>query len=83
MGAMKDKIAGTAKKIEGKLTGDKVRETQGSAQRAKGKIEEGVSRVAGKVRAGARDLRDRIGAKVDRASAKLERGAARARARSR
>lgn len=83
MGAIKDKIAGTAKKIEGKLTGDKLRTAQGSAQQAKGKLEEGVARVAGKVKAGARNLRAKINAKVDRASAKVERGAARTRARAR
>ncbi len=83
MGAIKDKIAGTAKKIEGKLTGDKVRQAQGTAQQAKGKIEEGVARVAGKVKAGARKLRAKIDAKVDRASASVERGAARTRARAR
>ncbi len=83
MGAIKDKIAGTAKKIEGKLTGDKLRTAQGSAQQAKGKLEAGISRVAGKVKAGARKVRAKIDATVDRASAKVERGAARTRARTR
>ena len=83
MGAIGDKIIGTAKKIEGKLTGDKLRTAQGSAQKAKGDIEGAVSRVAGKVKAGARKVRAKISATVDRASAKVERGAARTRARTR
>ena len=64
MGAIGDKIIGTAKKIEGKLTGDKLRTAQGSAQQAKGKIEAGISRVAGKVKAGARKLRARTRART-------------------
>lgn len=83
MGAIGDKIIGTAKKIEGKLTGDKLRMAQGSAQQTKGKIEGGISGVARKIKAGARKVRAKIVAKVDRASAKVERGAARTRARTR
>ena len=39
MGAIKDKIVGKAKQVEGRLTGDKIRETQGSARKAKGDVE--------------------------------------------
>lgn len=62
MGAIIDKIKGKAKQIEGKLTGDKVRTAQGTAEKAKGDLEGAASRVAGKVRRG-----------VDRAKAKMHR----------
>ena len=39
MGAIKDKIVGKAKQVEGRVTGDKVREAQGSARKAKGDVE--------------------------------------------
>jgi len=56
MGAIKDKIVGTAKQVEGKLTGDKVRSAQGGAQKTKGKIEAGASRMAAKVKAAGRKI---------------------------
>jgi uncharacterized protein YjbJ (UPF0337 family) len=64
MGAISDKITGTAKKIEGKLTGDKLRTAQGTAQKAKGDVEGAISRVAGKVKAGVRNLRARARART-------------------
>jgi uncharacterized protein YjbJ (UPF0337 family) len=39
MGSISDKIKGKAKQVEGRVTGDKVRETQGSAQKTKGNVE--------------------------------------------
>jgi uncharacterized protein YjbJ (UPF0337 family) len=39
MGAIGDKIKGKAKQVEGRVTGDKVRETQGTVQKTKGNIE--------------------------------------------
>ena len=35
---LKDKIIGKAKEVEGKLTGDKLREVEGKAQKTKGKV---------------------------------------------
>jgi uncharacterized protein YjbJ (UPF0337 family) len=60
MGAIKDKLAGTAKKIEGKLTGDKVRTAQGSLQRGKGAVESAASRAASQVKAAGRRIEDKV-----------------------
>jgi len=38
MGAIGDKIKGKAKQVEGRVTGDKVRETQGTVQKTKGDL---------------------------------------------
>jgi len=50
MGAKSDRIKGTAKQIEGKLTGDKVRVAEGTVQRTKGDLEGAVARFAGEVK---------------------------------
>jgi uncharacterized protein YjbJ (UPF0337 family) len=60
MNGIKDKIAGTAKKIEGKLTGDKVRSAQGSAQVGIGKFESAANRAASKVKAAGRRIEDKV-----------------------
>ncbi|GMA69281.1 hypothetical protein GCM10025879_05270 [Leuconostoc litchii] len=41
----KDKVAGKAKEIEGKVTGDKQREAQGKAQNLFGKAKEAVTDI--------------------------------------
>jgi uncharacterized protein YjbJ (UPF0337 family) len=51
MGAISDKIKGKAKQVEGRVTGDKLREAQGSAQQAKGDIEGAVDRAKNRARA--------------------------------
>ncbi len=51
MGAISDKLKGKAKKVEGRVTGDKVRETQGAAQETKGDIEGAVDRAKFRARA--------------------------------
>ena len=71
MGAIKDKIAGAAKEIEGKLTGDKVRQAQGGAQKTKGKIEAAASRAAAKVKAAGRRIEDKVRGGTARADRKL------------
>ncbi len=50
MGSIADKLKGKAKQVEGRLTGDKVRETQGTVEKAKGDIEGAVERTADRVR---------------------------------
>lgn len=35
---LKDKVIGKAKEVEGKITGDKLREAEGKTQVAKGKV---------------------------------------------
>jgi uncharacterized protein YjbJ (UPF0337 family) len=64
MGAIKDKIAGAAKRAEGKLTGDKVRQAQGAAQQTKGNIEGAASRAAAKVKAAGRRIEDKVRGKA-------------------
>jgi uncharacterized protein YjbJ (UPF0337 family) len=73
MGAIKDKIAGTAKQIEGKLTGDKARMAQGTVQKTVGALEGVASRAATTVKAGARRIEDKVRgatARVDRRARK-------------
>lgn len=78
MGAIKNKIAGKLKKAEGKLTGDKVREAQGSVQDAAGtvgmKVKAGVAKAKMKVakikaKVGAKAMKTKAGRKA--AAAKL------------
>ncbi len=57
MGSTGDKIKGKAMQVEGKLTGDKVRQGQGALKEAKGKVEAGVKRVAQKVKRAGRALK--------------------------
>ncbi len=47
---LKDKVAGKAKEVEGKGTGDKVREVEGKAQNAAGKVGDKAKEAAGKVK---------------------------------
>ncbi len=42
---LKDKVVGKVKEAEGKVTGDKIREAQGKAQQAKGKIKDKAKRL--------------------------------------
>jgi uncharacterized protein YjbJ (UPF0337 family) len=51
MGAIKNKIVGTVKQIEGKLTGDPVRTAQGTAEKAVGDVEGAANRVVRNVKA--------------------------------
>jgi uncharacterized protein YjbJ (UPF0337 family) len=71
MGAIKDRIAGTAKKVEGKLTGDKIRQAQGAGQDTKGKIEGAASRAASKVKAAGRRIEDKVRGASARADRKV------------
>lgn len=58
MGATADKIKGKLKQIEGKLTGDKVRMAQGTAQKTKGELESAATRVVRKTKTAVRRVRD-------------------------
>lgn len=40
---LKDKVVGTLKEAEGKLTGDKLREAEGKAQKTKGKVKDKIN----------------------------------------
>lgn len=57
MGANTDKIKGTLKQMEGKLTGDKVRVAQGTVEKTKGDLEAAASRIARKVKRAVRGKR--------------------------
>lgn len=45
MAGTKDKLAGKAKQFEGKLTGDKARETQGKEQERRGRAKARTSKL--------------------------------------
>ena len=51
MGAISDKLKGKAKQVEGRITGDKVRETQGTVEKKKGDVEGAVDRAKNRARA--------------------------------
>lgn len=68
MGANSDKIKGKAKQVEGRLTGDRVREMQGAVEATKGEVKGAVDRAVTRVKAG-----------VTRTKAKIQRGASRRR----
>jgi uncharacterized protein YjbJ (UPF0337 family) len=63
-----DKLKGKAKQIEGKLTGDKTRQAQGTAEKAKGDAEGVGERVVRKAKGVVRDLKGRARAKRAAAS---------------
>lgn len=51
MAGISDKIKGKLKKAEGRITGDKVRETQGTVEEKKGDLEMRFNRAKNRVRA--------------------------------
>ncbi len=57
MGSIGDKIKGKAKQVEGKLTGDKLREGQGTVQKAKGDVEGAVARTKARAKARVNEAR--------------------------
>ena len=63
MGAIKDKLAGSAKKLEGRLTGDKVRSAQGSVQKTKGDVEGKIDQLKVRGRAKIDQMRIKRAAK--------------------
>ncbi|HMG57754.1 MAG TPA: hypothetical protein VK601_29840 [Kofleriaceae bacterium] len=63
MGAITDKLKGKAKRLEGRLTGDRVREAQGAVEETKGKVEGAIAGLKDRVSAGVADARARRAAK--------------------
>jgi uncharacterized protein YjbJ (UPF0337 family) len=59
MGAITDKLKGKAKRLEGRLTGDRVREVQGSIEEGVGKVEGEIGRVRRRVDARVNEVRAR------------------------
>jgi uncharacterized protein YjbJ (UPF0337 family) len=60
MSGEQDQIAGTAKELEGKITGDKARESEGTAQRAAGKVEGAVGDAADRARGAAEGVKEAV-----------------------
>lgn len=63
MGGISDKLKGKAKKIEGKLTGDRVRQAQGTVEEKKGDLENAASRTKMRARAKIDEMRAKRAAK--------------------
>ena len=59
MSATGDRLKGKLKNIEGKLTGDKIRQGQGKLEEMKGKAEAAVDRAATRVKADVQSARSR------------------------
>ena len=74
MGAIGNKIAGKLKKVEGKVTGDKVREAQGAVQDAAGTVGMKVKGAVAKIKAKAGLAK--MKAKAGLAKAKIKANAA-------
>ncbi|HEU0033209.1 MAG TPA: hypothetical protein VFQ53_21400 [Kofleriaceae bacterium] len=66
MGEIKDKIKGKLKQTEGRLTGDRVRETQGTVEKKKGDLEGLGNRVKNRVKAEVNGARARSAARSRR-----------------
>ncbi len=74
MGKIIDKVKGKLMKAEGKVTGDKVRQAQGSLEDTKGdikggidKVKDGVKSAASKVSSKVRDIKDAASRKTSAA----------------
>ena len=60
MSGERDQVAGTAKELEGKITGDKAREAEGTAQRAAGEVEGAVGDAADRARGAAEGVKQAV-----------------------
>lgn len=56
-----DRLAGKAKEIGGKATGDRELESEGKTQNAAGKVKNAVDDAAAKVKGAADALKDKVG----------------------
>ncbi len=70
MGSIGSRIKGKAMKVEGKLTGDKVRRGQGAVVEGKGKAEGVIERVGRKAKGAAERVRGKVANKLDKTRAK-------------
>ena len=75
MGALIDKVKGKIKKLEGRLTGDKVRTAEGQVDDTKGDVKIGASVVADKVKLAAGKAKRKIQRAGTRAKRKSRRAA--------
>jgi uncharacterized protein YjbJ (UPF0337 family) len=63
MGAISDKMKAKVKQLEGRATGDRVREAQGTAEKAKAEVEGAMERVKNRVEAKVKQVRRKRAAK--------------------
>ncbi|MGE5181702.1 MAG: CsbD family protein [Acidobacteriota bacterium] len=63
MGGITDKLKGKAKRAEGRMTGDKLRETQGAVEEKKGDIENAAARMKYRAKARVNEARAKRSAK--------------------
>lgn len=64
MGAIGNKIKGKLKEVEGRVTGDKLREGEGRAQKAAGTVGMKVKEGVAKMKAKAKVAKAKVAAKV-------------------
>ena len=57
MSGEQDQVAGTVKEFEGRVTGDKERQSEGAAQRVAGKVEGAVGDAADRARGAAEGVK--------------------------
>ena len=60
MSGEQDQIAGKVKEFGGKITGDKARESEGTAQQAAGKVEGAVGDAADRARGVAEGVKEAV-----------------------
>lgn len=60
MSGEQDQVAGTAKELEGKITGDKARESEGTAQRVAGNVEGAIGDAADRARGAAEGAKEAV-----------------------
>jgi uncharacterized protein YjbJ (UPF0337 family) len=60
MSGEQDQVVGKAKELEGQITGDKARESEGKGQQAAGKVEGAVGDAADKARGAAEGVKEAV-----------------------
>lgn len=60
MSGEQDRVAGKAKELEGKITGDKARESEGTAQQAAGKVKRAIGDAADRARGAAQGVKEGV-----------------------
>jgi uncharacterized protein YjbJ (UPF0337 family) len=60
MSGEQDQVVGTAKEVQGKVTGDDERESEGKTQHAAGKVEHALGEAADKVKGAAEAVKNEV-----------------------
>ncbi len=66
MSGEQDQVAGKIKELEGKVTGDKETETEGTVQHAAGKVEGAVGDAADRAKGAADAVKDKADGRQER-----------------